>query len=80
MSTTEKQANPPTLCLDFTMGKLGSFPALPLISEGCVLRHNPEQQEADAAVPNSLPEFSLPSLLKTDFWLLIHLSTTENIR
>lgn len=49
------------------MGTLGSFPALPLISEGCLLRHNPEQQEAAAAVPNSLAEFSLPSLSKAGF-------------
>lgn len=62
------------------MGKLGSFPALLLVSEGCVLRHNSEQQEAAAAVPNSLAEFSLLSLLKTGFGLLIHLSTMENVR
>lgn len=49
------------------MGKLGSFPTLPLISEGWFLKHNPEQQEAAAAVPNPLAEFSLPSLLETGF-------------
>lgn len=53
--------------LAFTMGKLGSFLALPLVSEGCVLRHNPEQREAAAPLPNSLVGFCLPALFEKGF-------------
>lgn len=46
------------------MGKARQLPALLLLAEGCVPRHNPEQQEAATALPNSLAEFSLPSLFQ----------------
>lgn len=61
------------------MGKLGSFPVLPLISEGSVLRHNPEQQEAAAAAPNLL-NLACPNFRKQVFKLPLRLSTTENFR